>query len=584
MRYSFFSIPLVFIFISIISVAQINLDNSLIRKHKPPFSSIFRHIDLDKDGDPDLLYSTIFDSIPIIWIDDDDDMKISDREGDLDNDCLIIDRNNDGTYAGPGDLSIDWVDTNNDGIADMQVVVENTRTDVKSYWDWSSNYMWIIDQEQDETFHYVYWKELVLKCWAHYGASHFYEDYHGQTLFQKAHLPSYRFSDLRYSWENPFLFYDIDDDGLSEVAIRLEDSGRFDKEKSKDNTSVDTYPTAMIDHVYMGFDMDNDNAPSNEFDFDMGIRFSGEGFSYASQVHQFENMRGLPAADSLFFDKRWREMNELIYTDHDSAWDFVFNKGKWDECWLVFDEDDDCERWERVEFYQPLDPFKIGMNKGGIDNNPQADASGDRGEWDMDNSGKGNLYIGFDGKIHLYGAERGFWRIDQDAWSYQGWGGLYEDGYRRDQKEPIKFPTIAYEDTNADGFFNLIKYDLDGDTIYELEFDLTAYGITPNYKVVETAKLDQVSINKLFEQAAEQSWQHAMAAVNAAKSANINYKWYTQYLHPKSINEKYQYAWWLKFYLFNDFLEMSKREKDNGLKEKVVQAYFSGEWSIIYVK
>ena len=75
------------------------------------------------------------------------------------------------------------------------------------------------------------------------------------------------------------------------------------------------------------------------------------------------------------------------------------------------------------------------MNNGGIDNNPQSDASGDRGEWDLDNSGKGNLYIGFDGRIHLVGAEKGYWRIDQDAKSYQGWGGLYDGRYQRDQTE-----------------------------------------------------------------------------------------------------------------------------------------------------
>ena len=50
------------------------------------------------------------------WIDDDDDMQTTDREGDLDNDCLLIDRNRDGIFAGPGDLSIDWVDNNGDGI------------------------------------------------------------------------------------------------------------------------------------------------------------------------------------------------------------------------------------------------------------------------------------------------------------------------------------------------------------------------------------------------------------------------------------------------------------------------------------
>jgi len=28
---------------------------------------------------------------------------------------------------------------------------------------------------------------------------------------------------------------------------------------------------------------------------------------------------------------------------------------EWDYCWFVFDEDDDCNRWERVEFYEPKD-------------------------------------------------------------------------------------------------------------------------------------------------------------------------------------------------------------------------------------
>lgn len=38
-------------------------------------SEKYRQIDLDHDGDPDLIYTTINDSIPAIWIDDDDDMK-----------------------------------------------------------------------------------------------------------------------------------------------------------------------------------------------------------------------------------------------------------------------------------------------------------------------------------------------------------------------------------------------------------------------------------------------------------------------------------------------------------------------------
>ena len=103
---------------------QFNIEKSRLRSFKPDYTSVPRTEDLDNDGDADLIYSTLFDSIPIIWIDDDDDMRNTDWEGDLDNDCLIMDRNRDGIYAGPEDISIDWVDNNADGIADMQVVVE----------------------------------------------------------------------------------------------------------------------------------------------------------------------------------------------------------------------------------------------------------------------------------------------------------------------------------------------------------------------------------------------------------------------------------------------------------------------------
>ncbi len=573
-----FSIILIAVFF-FNSNAQLNPRSSLIRSFKPDFSEQLKYIDLDNDGDPDLIQTMLFDSIPMYWIDDDDDMKNTDLEGDLDNDCLIIDRNRDGIFAGPGDLSLDWVDNNNDGIADMQVIVENGNPDIINFWEWSSNYMWIIDIEQDEIFHYINWEELTLKAWSHYGASNFYEDYHGQTLFQKAHLPSYRFSDLRYSWETPFLFYDTDDDGLTEMAIRLEDSCEFDKKTNEKKSEIDTQPTGKIDRAFLTFDLDNDNGPSNEFDFDMTIYFTGEGFSYADQVHHFDNMRGLPAANKLFYDKRWRTMDELFYADHLTAWPLIFDRGKWDQCWFIFDEDDDCERWERVEMYEPKNPFAIGMKKGGMDNNPQADATGDRSEWDMDNSGKGSLYFGFDGRIHLYGAEKGYWRIDQDAWSYQGYGGLYDGQYRRDQKEPTIFATIAYEDTNNDGFFDKLKYDLNGDTIFETEYDLDSYCIqTTPCDVYKTNKMSYHDLNLLFNRCSNQLWEQAETAVLVAQKFNINYKWYTHLLHPKSLNQKYNYGYWLQLYLFNDIVQYAERKKNDKFRNKVIKAYFSQNW------
>ena len=57
------------------------------------------YLDLDGDGDPDVLRSSTMLNIPVQWIDDDDDMQEGDLEGDMDSDCLMIDRNKDGHYG-----------------------------------------------------------------------------------------------------------------------------------------------------------------------------------------------------------------------------------------------------------------------------------------------------------------------------------------------------------------------------------------------------------------------------------------------------------------------------------------------------
>ena len=112
-----------------------------------------QQIDLDNDGDPDVLKTFINDSIPILWIDDDDDMKWNDFDGDMDNDCLLIDRNRDGIFAGPRDLSIDWCDEDNDGISEIQLVAQNGGLKNRNFFDWDADFMYIIDLEKDNIKH-----------------------------------------------------------------------------------------------------------------------------------------------------------------------------------------------------------------------------------------------------------------------------------------------------------------------------------------------------------------------------------------------------------------------------------------------
>lgn len=557
-----------------------NANTLLIPYRLPPAPAGYKptYIDLDGDGDPDILRTVTANGIPVQWIDDDDDMQYGDLEGDTDNDCLMIDRNKDGVYGGYGDLIIDWVGEDEDGNPAMQVVVDNI-PEANRMKTGNGHYMWVVDTDKDDVFNYIDWNTFTLRCWIHNGLSDFYEDYNGKSTFMKIHSTTERVNDVRMNWENPFLFYDPDNDGLTEMAIRFCDSPKIVKENGQANSVL----SGNIDWVSVSMDTDNDNAPGNEFDFDMTIHFTGPGFNYENQKHINKNLRGLPEADTFFLDARWRKLPELLYPDHDAAWDLTFKEGKWDKVWFTYDEDDDCNRWERVELYQPRDPFKVGKNQGGIDNNGQADPAGDRGEWDEDNSGHGQLYVSpIDGKIHLYGAEWGCWRIDQNTRYYQGMGGIY-DGYgpKRIETEPTVFPTVKYTDTDNNGFFDLMEFDLDGDKVFEQRLSMKELGLDDRCQVINTASMKYEDFVDLESKVSDAMWKNAEKAVEVAKVKKLNTKWYALMLQPKSTRERYHYGFWLQFYLYNDLKDLAERTNDKALASVIDKAYLQGKWELI---
>lgn len=562
-----------------------------------PWKPVFKvtnvqRIDLDKDGDIDVLKTVINDSIPVVWIDDDDDMSLMATEGDTDNDCLLIDKNRDGIYAGPHDFSMDWIDEDKDGKADIQLIVSNAGLKVRHYYDWGADFMYVMDTDKDQIMHFVDWNRIVMKAWEHYGHGNFYKDYHGNSTFLKMHASSFRIHDLRFNWENPFIFYDTDGDKLTEMAIRLVDSPVFrDPNNQKKNnfdkidTSLDVQFTKKIDYAAITWDIDNDNSAGNEFDFDMSLLFRGKGFSYEDQEHHFPGLKGLAGTDSFFYDARWRQIDRLYYPDRDTAYSMIFKKGDWQQVRLVFDEDDDCHRWERVEFYDPLDLWKTGIEQGGLDNNSQADAVGDRGEFDVDNSGKGKLYVGFDGKLHLFGAEWGAWRIDQTAYSYQGFGGFYEKWNRkRLQLIPEKFALIKYEDADGNGFIDKVLYDLDGDRKFEDSVSFHALNISDHQPLIHTADLTSAKLAALFTTQVEKSWAQAQQLLSLAAQMGINTDWYAFYKAPHSLQEKYDYAFWIRFYLYQDMRYEAMIKKDGALKARIEKAYYTGDWSSVLNK
>jgi len=577
-------IPLAGVLLAYTGMAAGADPSPLVRPYRPPLppvGTIVEFEDLDGDGDPDVLRSVAANGTPLQWIDDDDDMKPTDLAGDADSDCLMVDRNRDGAYGGPQDIMIDWNDNDRDGRADMQVVAENAKlTDT----GWGpGHYMIVVDTDRDGVFNYLDWTDFTLRCWEHSGASRFLEDYLGTSLFLKMHTATANIRDLRYNWENPFLFYDPDGDGLCEKAIRLCDSPQIHKPPSEgfslpaDGNSIpDEHRrvefTRKIDWASIAQDLDNDSVPGNEFDFDMTLHFHGPGFGYEDQVHEFPAMRGLPESDRFFYDPRWRQITELIYPDHDAAYDLVLNRGQWNRCWLVFDEDDDCHRWERVELYEPRDPFKIGVRKGGSDQHPQADCSGDRGEWDNDYSGGGKLYVGrFDGRIHLYGAEWACWRIDQAARYFQGWS--------RSKEQPDRFPTIRYSDTDGNGFLDQIEFDLDGDTSFERVVSLPLVGVDDTCEVIDPRTMKYEDFTALFRRVAENLWTQAEAAGAVAKANGVDLAHYALLRRPGSLQEKYHFGYWLTHYIYADLVDLAVRSGDVEFMSQLDAAHFGGDWS-----
>ena len=552
-----------------------NLSIAPYRLPPPPLGYKPEYIDLDNDGDPDIIKSITINDTPVMWIDDDDDMKHGDLDGDTDSDCLLIDRNKDGQYGALGDLIIDWVDTDNDNKPDMQAVMEYPKVQKEKVWP-NGHYMWVLDTDKDNIFTYIDWNTFELKAWEHSGISNFFVDYSGQSMFMKVHAATDRMDNIKLNWENPFLFYDEDKDGLSEMAIRMVDSPNYYSKTGKSDGQETMGLTGKIDWVSIGLDMDNDNGPNNEFDFDLTLGFRGTGFGYMDQVHKFKNMRGLPEADKYFMDPRCRQVEELIYPAHNEALNLIFNKGKWDKVYFVYDEDDDCARWERVEFLDPLDPFKIGANKGGIDNNTQSDATGDRGEWDLNNSGKGKLYVSkFDGRLHLFGAEWGCWRIDQNSTYYQGWDRKWIG------KEPKKFATVKYVDGNNNGFFDEILYDLDGDSIFESKVDLKALKIDDRCELVDISNFKYKDYFNLKNNLSNQLWANAQIAIKVAEKNGLNLTWYSKLFEAASVREKYHNGYWIQFYIYNDLVDLFLRKKDQQMVEKLTKAYFSTNWNIL---
>jgi hypothetical protein len=565
----------------------------------PDPNEIVRYSLTGNTDHPDVI-ETWWNGHRVRWIGEGGNMKWTDVRGSLATDALQVDRDGDGYYDGPSDLNVKWVDDDGDGRADVEVISQNPSWNATQFHSGTSIFMVDFDDDHDGVLNYINWPifEFGKSCWAVAGDTtrpwkpqpdpNFLLDYHGDA-FVKQHDPVWLNSDPRYCWENPFLFFEETNNGCSQMSIRVLDT------TVPDAGATPAHPTFHYTHkaseAYVSYDIDASATVHNECSYDVTLRFTskpdgsaGERLDYSKYHHPHPAMKAPQwVLDAhLFRFDNWRRINEFIYLPREKAYDEIF-KVNWGQCWLTFDEDGDNHRWEREELYYPTDNYystsrwKKGQEGGGLDGHPQSDTLGDRGEWDLDNSGHGKIYIGpWDRKIHLYGAEKGAWTVDYRA---KYWGSTPVVGDSSPLKAPKVGELVTYEDTDGNGYFDRITYDYTGKGTPDLVINLLDYKSPKNphpdvQSLLDPAQLQWQGMHEIFTKISYQSFEDAGRVYRALWKKGLTDTELDNLAIASSTWEQYEHGYWLKEKIFR---KLDKLFSDNqSLQAQFRQAYFTG--------
>lgn len=590
------------------AVAQSNIRNlrQTALKSKTPSDEIVR-LDIDNDGKSDIL-ERWWNGKRVRWLDENGDLLATDTRGDQVSDVLQIDRNGDGLYDGPTDINIKWADNDGDGQADLEAfVTQPPAWGPENYSVADAHWMVYIDVEKDGVLGWLDWTKFDFgnDNWGYTGSNDWLPDYNGNSIFLKVHRPPQSLPDPRLNWENPFAFFDFDGDGVSEMAMRW-----LDPVPALDNGQ--TMLAGVLNEAFVTFDLDNDSAKGNETDYDMSLRGAGgAGVPYRSFVHKYPALKGNPKFNDCFQWNNWRQIDELMYMPHEKSYDSFFTAG-FKSLYFVFDEDDDDHRWERVEMYYPMHGFggpkdidiystkrwrrsnyaeqamAAAGERPGLAGHPQSDSLGDRGEFDEDNSGGGNLYIGvFDRKLHLAGAEWGAWTVDKNA--------EFHGGVKTPSPKPLAprvEEVVKYTDTDNNGFIDTVEYDYDGDRTIDFKFSLLDYKTTAQphpdvTKLVDTHKEGWQGLNALFTSIANQSFQEALSVYRAAWRRGLTTPEMDKLASAGAIGERYDHGYWLKEKIFRQIRtrlaqvkqsEPGKSAIVDRLEKDLARLYYTGQF------
>ena len=171
------------------------------------------YVDADGDGRPEevwfvdlaLRHPENWRPVLVRVLDEDGDLEKG-HEPDLDSDLYVADWKGDGTV----DAVCDYTDRDGDGDVDEMGLYFLSRDVLKVWWGddvGDDNLLWT-------DIGYTY-NQRACQPTTHFGGSELFCNY-SIDLADAAWLPA---------WENPFLFYDHDGDGVTEEVLRIEGTG-----------------------------------------------------------------------------------------------------------------------------------------------------------------------------------------------------------------------------------------------------------------------------------------------------------------------------------------------------------------------
>ena len=139
-------------------------------------------------------------------------------------------------------------------------------------------------------------------------------------------------------------------------------------------------------------------------------------------------------------------------------------------------------------------------------------------------------------------------------------------------------PLAKKRNTDNNGFFDLIEYDLNGDKIFEERVSLLELNIDDSGMIYDTSEMKYEDVKALFDICTNGMWERGQEAIEVTGQYNLNTSWYSFWKQPHTPFERYSYGYWLNFYIYKDLCHLAELNKDTKMRKRLDKAYYSGNW------